>query len=32
MKNGATREGADALEQARDDDVHLMEHAEVPQP
>jgi tetratricopeptide (TPR) repeat protein len=31
-KNGATREGTDALEQAKDYDVHLMEHAEVPQP
>ncbi|PYI90859.1 MAG: hypothetical protein DME97_16015 [Verrucomicrobia bacterium] len=31
-KNGPTREGMDALEQAKDYDVHLMEHAEVPQP
>jgi predicted Zn-dependent protease len=31
-KNGATREGTDALEQAKDYDVHLLEHAEVPQP
>jgi protein O-mannosyl-transferase len=31
-KNGPTREGTDALEQAKDYDVHLMEHAEVPQP
>jgi hypothetical protein len=32
MKSGATREGTDALEQAKDYDVHLMEHAEVPLP
>lgn len=31
-KNGPTREAMEALEQARDYDVHLMEHAEVPQP
>jgi protein O-mannosyl-transferase len=31
-KNGATREGTEALEQAKDYDVHLMEHPEVPQP
>jgi tetratricopeptide (TPR) repeat protein len=31
-KNGPTREGTDALEQAKDYDVHLLEHAEVPQP
>jgi tetratricopeptide (TPR) repeat protein len=31
-KSGATREGTDALEQAKDYDVHLLEHAEVPQP
>jgi len=31
-KSGATREGMDALEQAKDYDVHLLEHAEVPQP
>jgi len=31
-KTGATREGTDALEQAKDYDVHLLEHAEVPQP
>jgi hypothetical protein len=31
-KKGPTREGTDALEQAKDYDVHLMEHAEVPQP
>jgi tetratricopeptide (TPR) repeat protein len=31
-KRGATREGTDALEQAKDYDVHLLEHAEVPQP
>ena len=31
-KNGPTREGTDALEQAKDYDVHLMEHAEMPQP
>jgi len=31
-KNGPTREATDALEQAKDYDVHLMEHAEVPQP
>jgi tetratricopeptide (TPR) repeat protein len=31
-KNGPTREGTEALEQAKDYDVHLMEHAEVPQP
>jgi len=31
-KNGPTREAMDALEQAKDYDVHLMEHAEVPQP
>jgi tetratricopeptide (TPR) repeat protein len=31
-KSGPTREGTDALEQAKDYDVHLMEHAEVPQP
>jgi len=32
IKSGATREGTDALEQAKDYDVHLLEHAEVPQP
>jgi tetratricopeptide (TPR) repeat protein len=31
-KSGPTREGTDALEQAKDYDVHLMKHAEVPQP
>ncbi|MEY2576621.1 MAG: protein O-mannosyl-transferase [Verrucomicrobiota bacterium] len=31
-KKGATREGIDALEQAKDYDVHLLEHAEIPQP
>jgi hypothetical protein len=31
-KNGPTREATDALEQAKDYDVHLLEHAEVPQP
>jgi len=31
-KNGSTREGMEALEQAKDYDVHLFEHAEVPQP
>lgn len=31
-KTGSTREGMDALEQANDYDVHLLEHAEVPQP
>jgi protein O-mannosyl-transferase len=31
-KTGPTREGMEALEQAKDYDVHLMEHAEVPQP
>jgi tetratricopeptide (TPR) repeat protein len=31
-KSGPTREGMEALEQAKDYDVHLMEHAEVPQP
>jgi hypothetical protein len=31
-KNGPTREGMEALEQAKDYDVHLMEHADVPQP
>jgi hypothetical protein len=31
-KTGPTREGMEALEQARDYDVHLMEHADVPQP
>ncbi|HSP44828.1 MAG TPA: tetratricopeptide repeat protein, partial [Chthoniobacterales bacterium] len=31
-KNGPTREGTDALEHAKDYDVHLTEHAEVPQP
>jgi tetratricopeptide (TPR) repeat protein len=31
-KNGPTREGAEALEQAKDYDVHLTEHSEVPQP
>jgi tetratricopeptide (TPR) repeat protein len=30
-KNGPTREATEALEQAKDYDVHLMEHAEVPQ-
>jgi tetratricopeptide (TPR) repeat protein len=30
-KNGSTREGTDALEQAKDYDVHLLEHAEMPQ-
>jgi tetratricopeptide (TPR) repeat protein len=30
-KAGPTREGMEALEQAKDYDVHLMEHAEVPQ-
>ena len=32
IKSGAAREGTDALEQAKDYDVHLLEHAEVPQP
>jgi Tfp pilus assembly protein PilF len=31
-KSGPTREAAEALEQAKAYDVHLMEHAEVPQP
>jgi tetratricopeptide (TPR) repeat protein len=31
-KRGASREGTDALEQAKDYDVHLLEHAEVPRP
>jgi protein O-mannosyl-transferase len=31
-KSGPTREATEALEQAKDYDVHLMEHAEVPQP
>jgi hypothetical protein len=31
MKTGSTREAKEALEQAKDYDVHLMEHAEVPQ-
>jgi hypothetical protein len=31
-KAGPTREGMEALEQAKAYDVHLMEHAEVPQP
>ncbi|HVF70215.1 MAG TPA: tetratricopeptide repeat protein [Chthoniobacterales bacterium] len=31
-KTGATREALEALEQARDYDVHLDEHPEVPQP
>jgi protein O-mannosyl-transferase len=31
-KNGPTREATDALEQAKDYDVHLLEHADVPQP
>ncbi|HEV2803319.1 MAG TPA: tetratricopeptide repeat protein [Chthoniobacterales bacterium] len=31
-KNGPTGEATDALEQAKDYDVHLLEHAEVPQP
>ena len=31
-KKGASREGTDALEQAKDYDVHLLEHAEIPQP
>ena len=31
-KNGPTREATDALETAKEYDVHLMEHAEVPQP
>lgn len=31
-KSGPTREGTDALEQAKNYDVHLMEHADVPQP
>ena len=31
-KNGPTREAMEALEQAKDYDVHLLEHAEVPQP
>jgi protein O-mannosyl-transferase len=31
-KNGSTREATEALEQANAYDVHLMEHAEVPQP
>ena len=31
-KSGATREATEALDQAKDYDVHLMEHAEVVQP
>jgi tetratricopeptide (TPR) repeat protein len=31
-KNGPTREGTEALEQAKAYDVHLLEHADVPQP
>ena len=31
-KNGPTREATEALEQAKAYDVHLLEHAEVPQP
>jgi tetratricopeptide (TPR) repeat protein len=31
-KRGPTREATDALEQAKDYDVHLLEHPEVPQP
>jgi tetratricopeptide (TPR) repeat protein len=31
-KNGPNREATEALEQAKEYDVHLMEHAEVPQP
>jgi tetratricopeptide (TPR) repeat protein len=31
IKSGAPREGKEALEQAKDYDVHLLEHAEVPQ-
>lgn len=31
-KSGKTREAAEALEQAKAYDVHLLEHAEVPQP
>jgi tetratricopeptide (TPR) repeat protein len=31
MKTGSTREAKEALEQAKDYDVHLLEHAEVPQ-
>jgi len=31
-KNGSTREASEALEQAKDYDVHLLEHADVPQP
>jgi tetratricopeptide (TPR) repeat protein len=31
-KRGATREETDALDQAKDYDVHLLEHAEIPQP
>jgi hypothetical protein len=31
-KSGPTREGMQALEQAKDYDVHLLEHAEAPQP
>ena len=31
-KSGPTREAMEALEQAKDYDVHLLEHAEVPQP
>jgi tetratricopeptide (TPR) repeat protein len=31
-KSRAAREGTDALEQAKDYDVHLLQHAEIPQP
>jgi protein O-mannosyl-transferase len=31
-KSGPTREGTEALEQAKDYDVHLLEHPDVPQP
>jgi len=31
-KNGLTREATEALEQAKAYDVHLFEHAEMPQP
>jgi protein O-mannosyl-transferase len=31
-KSGPTREASEALEQAKDYDVHLMDHPEVPQP
>jgi tetratricopeptide (TPR) repeat protein len=31
-KSGSAREAMEALEQAKDYDVHLLEHAEVPQP